>query len=247
MPGLTPEQLLEQLNTRGFQEGGGPRTPLREFIGTLDSITGDLQERQGRTIQYAMYNFSELEVIQSTEPYPMPIAQLPIPISNTKRSQMGAWGASIDKLINVDAAGQPLPDGDPNVKKQGYLIGKRLRVKLTPGHKMWDRNAGKEVDRDMFEVIQVVGESGVSPAVVSTAPQPIPDTTGAPVNGALGRALQLLEDKSLQEWYQVVFADPVVKADGALVTKIIQNALIPAMEAAGTVSKDANGKYHVVK
>lgn len=244
MPGLTPEQLLDSLNTRGFTEGGGPRTPLREFVGTLESITGDIQERNGRQIQYAVYNFAELEVIASTEPYPMPIAQIPLPISNTKRSQMGVWGASIDKLINIDTAGQPLPDGSPNLKKQGYLIGKRLRVKLTEGHPTWDRNQGKEVPRSAFEVMVIVGEG-----TVTSAPQTVPaGTTAAPTGSpSLQKALDILEGKSLQEWYQAVFADPVVKADGALVTKIIQNALIPPMEAAGLIVKDANSKYHVVK
>lgn len=256
---LTNEELLGQLKTRGFDEGF-QRSPLREFIGTLESITSEDVERNGRKWVNAIYNLNELEVLESTEAYTLPIAQISIGISNRKQSAMGVLGDSIDKLVNVDAAGNPLPtevtgpDGNripnPDIKGQGYLIGKRLRWRWTPDHMQWNRTSGKEEPRSQWEIVEVVGETtpvtspkptSAQPAAAQVKSTPAASTAKSSTQIALG----LLDGKTVQEWNQVVFQNPAVKADGALVTRIIQGAFLQSMEGTGMVSKDANGRYLV--
>ena len=73
---IPQEQVLAQLKTRGF-ETGSFRSPLRHFRGKLDSITGSMVQR-GQMAQPRLeiaYNLSDIEVFESTEPYPFPIAR----------------------------------------------------------------------------------------------------------------------------------------------------------------------------
>jgi hypothetical protein len=161
---LTPEEILSQLRTRGF-ESGFQATPLREFFGKLGSISGDMVKR-GEMPQArleVLYNFSELEVLTSTEPYESPIAQIAIMHSNREQSGMGVFGKSVDKVINAD-----LPEDAPpeQVKGQDYLIGKTLHMKMTGGHMMWDGKTKEEKARDCWELVEIMGEEEAPPKPV---------------------------------------------------------------------------------
>jgi len=227
---LSPEDILAQLRTRGFEEGF-QRTPLRHFRGKLTSITGNMIERFQPPRLEVQYNFEDLEVLDSTEPYPFPIAQISIMHSMRKRSGMGYFGASVDRVINAN-----VPEDAPaeQVKGQDYLIGKEQEWMLTPGHMIWDGNAGEERPRECWELISIIGEGSSSS-----------DTAASSEGSAIDRALQLLDGKTEQQWHQEVFQDPVVKGDGGLVSSIIGREFLPPLEAAGTVTKDEDGVYHV--
>ena len=60
------------------------------------------------------------------------------------------------------------------------------------------------------------------------------------------QALNLLDGKTLQEFNQLVFQDPLVKNDPEVQKTIIANTFIPPMEASGMITKDENGVYHKV-
>lgn len=259
MADLTPEQILGQLRTRGFEAGFQPRTPLREFIGRLDNIGGEMVDRFTPPRAQALYNFSEVEVITSTEPYPFPIAQIGIFISVREQSAMGVFGASVDKVINAD-----IPDDAPpeEVKGQDYLIGKVLHMKMTGGHMMWDGATRKEVPRECWELVSVEGEAEVEEVPVKAVdgytvfppysrPLEKPATKGkakVAVKDATARALELLDGKTENQFYQVVFSDPVVKLDNTgLRDKIIARGFIAPLEAAEVIEKDDDGVYHIVQ
>jgi len=235
MSELTPEQVMAQLNTRGW-ESGGFGTPLKHFKGKLDSITGSMVQR-GSMPQARLevnYNFSEVQVIESSEPYPFPVAQISIMHSKRAQSAMGVFGTSIDKIVNAGVDGNL---GQDKVHNQDFLIGKTIELQITKGHMMWDGKAGKETERNCWEVIGVEG--------VGSAPTPV--AGGAPVATGLTPAMQainILDGKTPQQFNSAVFQDPLVKTDAALVNQIIGNQFVPAMEAAGFISKDANGVYH---
>jgi hypothetical protein len=234
---LTPEQVLAQLRTRGF-ETGGFRSPLRHFRGKLNSITGSMVQRGQMPAAKleVSYNFSNVEVIESTEPYPFPIAQISLIHSNRVKSAMGVLGASIDKVIN---AGLDENAPQEKVKNQDYLVGKVQEWKVTPGHMMWDADQKVETARECWEVISVVGVGSV-PTVAGQSVAPTAGTT-TPVQ----RAIELLDGKTLQQWNNMVFQDPIVRAGGGdLVNSIINGEFIPPLEAAGIISKDENGIYH---
>lgn len=272
---MSLEELLAQLQTRGFEEGF-QRTTLRDFYGDLESIGSETAESNGRSWINAMYNFTNLEVIKSTEPYTLPIAQISIGISKRKASAMGVFGDSIDKLLNVDEEGNPLPsmipgpDGEdmpnPDLKGQGYLIGKRLRMVMTPGHMQWDRNKGMETPRENWELKEVVGETapyepgeGEAP-VEQTEPEPAPapvvaKPAAAPKAATKAKApaakttiqiaLALLNGKTQQEFNNAAFKDANIKKDGALVQKLIQGKFISEFTASGLVTLGKDGKYTV--
>ena len=64
-----------------------------------------------------LYNFAELKVFESTEPYLAPVTQIPIMHSTRSKSIMGVLGASIDKIINAGVATDATPD---KVKNQDF-------------------------------------------------------------------------------------------------------------------------------
>lgn len=242
--GLTQDQVLAQLRTRGYEEGF-QRTPLRDFWGTLTDIGGTMRQGDRGAFLVVLYNFggNDLEVIDSAEPYTSPIAQLEIPHSSRRRSGMGYFGASVDKVINAGIPEEVLQDG---VKNQDYIIGKRLHMKLTPGHLIWDQRAGEERPRDCWELMEVAGEG-------ASATPPAPGAVAAPVApvqavvSASQTALDLLDGKNEQQWHQVVFVNDVVKADSAIVNAIIGRTFLQPLEDTGIVTKDADGVYHVKK
>lgn len=241
---MDSNELLGKLKTRGF-ETGFQRTPLREFIGRLDSITSAMVERFQPPRLEVLYNFSELEVIQSTEPYQFPIAQISLMHSNRDKSVMGYFGASVDRVVNAefyDKDGKPVdPPAGQLVKGQGYLIGKVLHMKLTPGHPIWDKESGLEKPRECWELTEIVGEASPTKAQAGTAP-----ASGGVIT-PVQRALQILDGKTLQQFNNEVFKDSVCKADADLVGSIINNQFIPPLESTGMVTKDADGVFHVKK
>jgi hypothetical protein len=253
---LTPEEVMAQLKTRGFEEGFQD-TPVKEFKARLDSITGEMRDNKskpGTKRLYVNYNFSELEVVESTEPYTLPILQLSMPHSNRTKSGMGFLGASIDRIIN---AGLPADAPATEVKGQDYLVGKVQRWKKTPGHMMWDgraaAGAGAEVPKDAWELMELEGEDATGESVAQTPKQPGKQPVKAAPNKAVGKvspseqALKLLDGKSKADWHKIVFVDPLVKSDGKLIQSITKGTFIKDMEAAGTIVLDEEaGVYRVV-
>jgi len=239
---LTQEQILAQLQTRGF-ESGFQATPLRDFWGNLTSITGEMRSGQRGAFAVSLYNFGEVEVLLSTEPYTSPVAQLEIPVSKSAKSKMGYWGDSIDNLINP-GIDKSVPQNAPNIKGQGYLIGKRLHVALTPGHPIGFRDdaTGRWEDRpqDCWNLLEVQGEG------TPTKAGPSPSAVGSTAVDATTLALSMLNGKTLQQWHQEVFGNSTVKTDTKLINLIISGQFISGLEGAGKVSKDANGVYTVV-
>lgn len=246
---LTQEQILGMLQTRGF-EAGFQTTPLRDFWGTLTSITGDMRTGQRGGFAVALYNFDDVDVIHATEPYTNTVAQIEIPLSGRDKSRMGYWGDSVDDIINA-GIDKTLPQNAPNVRNQNFLIGKRIHLAMTPGHPIPARNdtTGRWEDRpvDCWVLLEVEGlAAGVAPQA-PTGATPAQPTTGTTSVDAYQVALTLLVGKTLQQWHQEVFAHPAIKSNPALINQIISGEFIGGLEAAGTVVKDANGAYQLAE
>ena len=248
---VPPDQVLTQLRTRGF-ETGGFGSPLRHFRGKLDSIAGAMVQR-GNMPQARLeltYNFSDVEVFVSTEPYPFPIAQISMLHSNRVKSGMGVLGASIDKIIN---AGLDENAPQEQAKNQDFLTGKVQEWKFTAGHMMPDRDDQgnwTEKPREAWEVVYVEGVGGTAHSgagaaapVAGDAPAPVPAATEVT---PIQQALNLLDGKTQQEWNNIVFQDPIVKADAALTNSIIGGTFLSPMVESGMLTVDENQIYHVV-
>ena len=239
MAELTPQEILSQLKVRGF-ESGFQKTPLREFVGTLSSITGNMVDRFTPARLEVQYNFADVEVISSIEPYPFPITQIGIFQSNREQSAMGVFGKSVDNIINKDV---PADAPIEQVKGQDYLIGKKVHMKMTGGHMMWDGATKKEVARDCWECVGVEGFAMATPISTTTSPNTQAPKANKPA-GAAGRALELLNGKNEQQFYQAVFNDPIVKADGGIISSILARSFLQPLIDGGIVMKDGDGIYH---
>jgi hypothetical protein len=240
---LSKEQLLDQLKTRGF-ESGGFKSPLRHFRGKLTSITGEMVQR-GQMQQAKLeitYNFDELEVIESTEPYPFPVAQISIMHSTKDKSAMGVLGASIDKIINADMDANSPQD---QVRNQDALEGLMQEWKVTPGHMMPDKDdAGKwtETPRDAWEVVWVEGY-GETVKVDKKATKATAKTSGP---SASQKAIDLLDGKTIQDWNAAIFQDSLIKSDAGLINKIVTGQFIQPLLDSGVITKDDDDVYHKV-
>jgi len=238
---IPQEQVLAQLKTRGF-ETGSFRSPLRHFRGKLDSITGSMVQR-GQMAQPRLeiaYNLSDIEVFESTEPYPFPIAQMTIMHSNRDKSAMGVLGASMDKIIN---AGVGANTPQQQARNQDALIGKVQEWKVTPGHMMPGRDEdGKwtETPREAWEVVWVEGMGGTPHSGVAAQEVPTEKVSETPIQ----RAINLLDGRTQQQWNNVVFQDAAVKGNSELVNSIITGQFLPSLKESGVINKDANGVYH---
>ena len=241
---LTQDQILAQLKTREF-EVGFQRTPLRDFWGKITSITGEMRQGQRGAFAVALYNYDEVEVIESTEPYTSPIAQLEVPVSTRAKSQMGYLGGSIDRVIN---AGLPVDAPQSQAKNQDYIIGKMCHMKFTPGHLIPSRDdvSGQwgEKATECWELLEIRGEGVAAPVPAVASPSAVTPPAPAGVD-ANQQALKLLDGKTEQLWHQAVFVDPVVKVDTAVIQTIINRTFLTGLEAAGTVIKGEDGVYHI--
>lgn len=243
---LPVEQVMGQLKTRGF-ESGGFRSPLRDFWGTLTGITGAMVQR-GQMQQARLevsYNFDGVEVMESTEPYPFPIAQISVMHNNRAQSAMGVLGKSIDTIIN---AGVDENAPQEQVKNQDSLIGKRQHWKVTGGHMMYDVEKKQETPRDCWELVEVEGMASAPTSKAVAGAASTPTITPSKAETPTQRAMSLLDNRTLQQWNNEVFKDTVVKAGGGdLINTIIQGTFVSTLEASGLVTKDANGVYHIKK
>lgn len=212
------QDIKNMLSFRGLQEGF--EHPLIEFIGTLQDYNPQPPNEQGRVP--VLFNFTDVEVIRSREPYPHPIAQLRILLSDKKRSGWGILGQSvqaIDESLDI-------PD----------LVNKRLHMEHTPGHhfgKSREANAEgikEDIIRDCWELKAIVGGSGSSTVKVD----------------AMTRVLELLDGKNAQQFNQAAFADAIIKTDSSIQGGILDNTLLAGLIASGQITKDDNGIHHVV-
>lgn len=211
---------LPKASARNLTEGFF-RTPLRKFRGTLDTINTELRPGFGENAPKKAWHiaiFSDIEVIETIEPYVFPVAQLEFPASTRKHSQWGIYGDSTLKFL-------------AEAEDVEALYGKRLLSEVTPGHMLFDGREGKEVEREAWVVSEVHG-AGVAKTVTKS--------------GAMDRALELLDGKTEQEWNQAIFQDPGIKGSEVM-GSIMNRTFLPNAEQSKLASVDENGVWHVTK
>jgi hypothetical protein len=218
--------LVEEakVSTRGLTEGG---TPLRHFKGRLNSFPKEAAKNYAGTI--VQLNFTDVDVIESLEPYPFPIATIGINLSNNKKSKWGIFSESLNKLI-------------PESEDIDQQVGKMFEMKMTPGHKVFQKPrdaagttipGGKsvEVETEAWEVIALEG------AVVAGK------GTSAPAEIAKA----LLDGKNQADFNRLAYGDAVIRTDPNLLRSLGDNSFVTAQVQMGAFVKDANGVFHKVK
>jgi hypothetical protein len=138
------------------------RHPLIHFTGVLDNYkaTQEKNEQSNREYVVVTFNFTGVEVIESTEPYNFPIATIPVPYSERSSTAWAAFASSCRTL---------LPDTDLDLlvgKKQTWkYAATTLRRPNTEG--VWG-----DVEGNAWQVLSLEGAStgqDVTKQVVSIA------------------------------------------------------------------------------
>ena len=203
------------LPIRGLSDGFD--TPLQDFWGTLVSIDQKQEDfgGKGKPKLKATFNFKDVKVILSTEPYNFPTAPIVFFWSGAKRSGWGILSNSITKLIPED---QPVE----------FLIGKKVHMVLTAGHTFGkDKKTNEDIIKDCWEVLEIEG--------IATK------------LNARERVLDIIDGKTDVQFNQAAVGDPVLKTDSELMSQLIGQTLLPALEASNKIKKDEGGVWHKVK
>ena len=206
-----------KLKVRGLQKGF-QQTPLVEFKGTLDHLQVKPKDEWDRVL--VEFGFTDVEVIQSTEPYEFPIAVINIKYSEKENSIWGIFAGSLANFLGPEEGVEELAASHA-----------RLHMLKTEGHEFGiNRETGEPIIVSAWEVQDIEGREA-----------------GGTVKTPADRAMELLEGKTTQQWNQEVLADPVVKRDGTLITQILSRTFLPALEASGVIKSDESGIWHIVK
>ena len=205
------DNVDSMLTTRGLKDGF--ELPLQEFTGVLDSYSSMKDERFGKL--RVTFNFKDIKVIRSSEPYNFPIAPIRINFSEQKKSAWGIFSISANKFMPDD---QDLP----------WLKGKRIHMAMTPGHNFGkDRQTNEPIIRDAWEVVGIEGIAGkVNPEE---------------------RVIDILDGKTDVQFNQAALGDPILKTSSTLMDSLVNQTLLPALEAANKIKKDEAGVWHRVK
>jgi len=216
--GMTVDELIEARE----------RTPLVHFKGDLVEFTVAPPDEYKRV--WVNLQFTNVDVIKSSQPYHFPVAEIPIKYSQRARSGFGFFRRSFGEVTEEDIkkdegigiAPHPAFAGNLN-----QLVGTRLEM-LKRIHGYGENpDTGDKMVGEVWMVVGVEGE---------LAEKVDPYT----------RALELLSGKTDSEFNQAALGDPAIRGDASLATQIVQGTLIPALLKQGKVTKDADGIYHVV-
>ncbi len=231
---MTQEQFKPSLATPVGQ------SPLQEFIAIMDSWEAETREVASdepggspRKYQVITFNFKDLEVIKSTEPYAFPIAVLSIgyalPTVSRGNTRWDAFAGSVRKLT-------PDPDLDLLVgKRQTWaMLPATLRQALTEedGTPKLDgrlRPLWGDVKSDCWQVKEIEGLG----------------STAESDEEFMGFLVGEADGKTPTDWYEALLGDRrVTQGRGDIVTAITERKLLDTLLTAGKLTQDSDGVLH---
>jgi len=226
------------MTTEGFKPSiGAPtdnqQTPLIKFRGVLKNYevnTGvsTFAGREGQEFTRIVFNFTDIEVLESLEPYAFPIAVISLPYSERSETR---WAALAKSFRNV----LPQPDID-------LLVGKKQEWHFTKGN-----NTRQQVDETAAD--------GTTARVWKSLPTDAWQLTwiegAGSVNGAnlMDSIVVAADGKSNEQFYQWLYGDPTVKQMAGYndaVTAASNRELLETLQTGGKLSRDAEGIWHKV-
>lgn len=215
----------------------GGDTPLRRFIGTLDSWKQDPRIAQADNRQYvvAQFNFKDLEVLESVEVYPYPIAVIEIGYAPPKTSRGGtkweAFAGSLRKLMpqNTDI------DALVGKKQEWHMVTRQLRRGLTndDGSPMMDGN-----NRQIWGDADVLCWTIASVEGLGSVAQKDEDFNVYLVD--------LADGKTEPQFYEAAFTNEAVRNRPNIVKAITDRVLLATLTEMGLLDRDAEGILHKV-
>lgn len=199
-------------------------SPLRRFIGVLDNykpIPGK-DELSGRDYMSVEFNFKDVEVIEATELYVFPIAQLRIGYSQSASTRWGAFAKSCKQVIGPDA------DIDQLVgKKQEWaFLPSKVRARVEEAGP--DGNTAqvwRDVEQDCWNVVTIEGI--------------------APPEDLRSYLADIADGKTEQAFNQALFADDKFRQRPDLVTALTERKLLDTLLMVNLM-RDSEGVLHKV-
>ena len=217
----------------------GADTPLRHFKGTL-APDEELSERRttkdgSRSYVVLNFKFKDLEVIESVEPFPFPIAQITVGYAPPETSRGGtkfeALASSLRKLM---------PDNpDINLLKGKHqewkMEEKSLRRGLTDeeGNPIMDGNQKQiwgQVPTLCWTVVAIDGLGSVEDA-------------DAEFNKFL---VEMADGKTETQFYEAALTNSKVSARPNIVNAITDRKLLDTLKEMGLIERDAEGVMHAL-
>lgn len=220
------------------------QTPLRRFRGVLAEFKPEEREYESRKYMVITFNFTDVEVIESVEPYPFPIASLTVPYSPPEKSRGGTRWEALSRSLRKFGLDPSLGLKPYVGKRQEWALNRvtlRGQLKDEEGNPIMvddPRNPGQQraqwgdVEDDAWQVEEVEGlDSGAGAAQAES----MYDLLAGMADG-----------KTDKQFYEVALQDQRVIRDAQVVTAITDRQLIGLLETMGKLTKDEQGVLHRV-
>jgi hypothetical protein len=246
--------MSESPSIRGLVDGN--YGPLRKFRGIFDSMPAEKKTfGEGKIARQATqisFNFKDMEVIESIEPYAFPTYSVVVTRSNRKQSKYGFLALSLVAIVDQQYSAAQLDPTSPTYvhpsKRMDWkdCIGKRMGLVFCDGEdgrpeppKQWDGRAndgkGGEVPSPSWSVFEVEGVGVAGGSKIS------------PVE----KAMELLNGRNVKDFGMQAAVNDIVRQDTQLLISIgmpesAANSFVAGMVASGKFTKDAQGVYHKV-
>lgn len=226
--------------------------PLRRAKGILDSFTTEPQTFGEGTANpkhstRVTVNLSDLEVLETVEPYHFPIYTFQMTLSNRKRSRWGVFGESLNRILDSQYTEEQLDPTSPSFIKPSDRIDIKDCVGKRVGIVMADGEDGRPVAPMLYD--------GRSQEDKPTATWTVYEVEGIGVTGggvsAQDLAEALLNGKTLAEFNKEALANPIIRNDTSLLQAISMPATAAgsfanALVKVGKFIKDEGGVFHKV-
>lgn len=193
-------------------------TPLLRFKGTLKDYEVEDRTADNRTYKAVNFNFIDLEVIESTEPYPYPIAVISIGYNPNDGTKWAIFAKSIAKVFGH------VPSIDDLVNKHQEWEYGDAKLRLPDEQGVWDTRDGKS-----WQLVSIDGVEGGA----ARSPEDITP-----------HVLDLLDGKTEQDFYQALYQDELVRKHPDIITSATERTLLSTLETAGKATRDDQGVWH---
>lgn len=210
-----------------------PYSPLRRFKGTLSEITESEEQGQRGTYVRMHFGFTDVDVIEATEPYPFPIASISMGLGKAS-SRWGVWWKSAAQVLGTDM----VLDDNRNTpllsrRQEWAMLPAMLRQPLVdvegnpvPDSKNPSKQAWGDVEVDCWQVVSADGIS--SPADVTED------------------IIAMVDGKTDTEFHQAFQQSQLARDNVSLMTENVNRLLLPRLEKEGKIARTPEGVWHIV-
>lgn len=212
------------------------QSPLRKFSGVLKEIKRNVghDESTGKTWETAQFDFTDIEVIEATEPYPWPTASIFVRYVSpaTARDNKSRWAVLAQSIRNLsvdiyDHVGSRMTWAMLPGTIRGMLEDEDGHPLLVTEGPKAGQNVWGDTTADCWQVVSIEGVAG-------------PESGG----DILDYVADLLDGKTEQEFKAVLFVDAKARANPMIIEQATKQELLSTLQAAGVAYRTEDGVWH---